>query len=246
MGFRDLIIHHHMFKNAGTSIDSVAEAHAEVQVIKFEPPGQILKTEHAVEDSGERLPWLTSHAYISRDFLPPKSSLRIAVLRHPIDRLGSVYRFERRQGLAGAGKLSAKMASNYTFPNWTRWHLGRSRTGVIQNFQVSFLVGKKKRTPINQNDLSVAKEIADSQISMGLFDFLTVSGKRWSRQIESEFGLKMDFDSMAKENWTTEDPCLESRLDSIREQLGEDIFSEVSNSNILDLDLYNYVRSMFP
>lgn len=239
-----MIIHHHLFKNAGTAIDSVAQANERIDVLHFEPPGQLLKTEHVdLAHATGKIPWLSSHAYISRDFLAPTRSVRIAVIRHPIDRVGSVYRFERRQGLAGSGGLSARMASSKTFPDWTRWHLDRTKTGVIQNFHVSFLVGKKIKSSMGLTELSMAKMMADSEISTGVFELLSVSGQRWGDEIESEFGVRLDFDSMKKENWTSEDPSLESRLETIQKQLGKEIFGQILESNLLDLDLHKYVSS---
>ncbi len=112
---RGVVIHYHLFKNAGTTVDSLLERSfgpawrplERAPNTRFVSADDFLRL--AIRDPAVQA--ISSHS--AR--LPTPSDPQIVFhpvvfLRHPIDRIRSVYEFERRVG-ASAGKTAASIAS---------------------------------------------------------------------------------------------------------------------------------------
>ncbi len=140
---RPVIIHCHLFKNAGTTLDWSLNR-------QFGPGFVDHRDDEDMRRGAAYLgPYITAHPEVqaisshhvrfplptSIDFQP----LPVLALRHPIDRARSVYEFERRQDSDTPGARHAKALS---FPEYVRWRLNTEVAPTIRNFHCSFCTGE--------------------------------------------------------------------------------------------------------
>jgi len=143
---RDIILHGHIFKNAGTTLDwSLARSFGDAFLDYRED--QVMRRHggrHLAELLTDRrdLVALSSH-HLPRD-IPALSGVRlhsIYLLRHPLLRIRSVYDFERVQQ---ADTLGAKAAKQMSFREYVAWRMQSDTPPTIRNFQTLYLAKKKR------------------------------------------------------------------------------------------------------
>lgn len=139
---RHILLHGHIFKNAGSTLDwslrrSFGPAFCEHRddAAMCESPAAALAA--AVADPSIKA--LSSHNLPS----PPPHPVGIEfhslfLLRHPVERVLSVYAFERRQQVETPGAQAAKRMSLQAY---VAWRLQDNVRPVIRNFQTRFLAG---------------------------------------------------------------------------------------------------------
>lgn len=129
-----LIAHHHIFKNAGTTIDWILERNFPGSVLHIEgtdPAGRLSSQQMRIA-AGPR----PHHAMSSHSFpLPaPKDAwavIHLSVLRDPIERYTSIYRFERsRETDHPANRAARELDINA----YCRWWLDQD-SGIWTNWQ---------------------------------------------------------------------------------------------------------------
>lgn len=145
---RTIVLHYHLFKNAGTSIDTILRNNFGDRWITKEFPTQPLGHMELVAD------WIRQHpdadAFSTHTALGPIPKMdgvnivSIIFLRDPIERIRSVYKFERTQG---GNTLGAKLAAENTFDGYVRARLALEGDRQCRNFQTarlaSFVRGPK-------------------------------------------------------------------------------------------------------
>jgi hypothetical protein len=128
-------MHHHIFKNAGTTFDWVLNRNFPGRVVQIEgdQPGSRLSPNDVLERARlhPRHRAITSHTCP----LPGSDSMwarfHVTFLRDPIERLYSAYRFSRRRADDYASTQAAKDAS---FRGYCEWWLDRTDS-QIRNWQ---------------------------------------------------------------------------------------------------------------
>ena len=135
---RNVIIHNHLFKNAGTTFDwSLARNFGTA----FLDHRDDLEMQQGAKYLG---PFLLKHPEVNAlsshhlkfplPVLPDVQLFPVVFLRHPIDRVGSVYAFEHKQD---SGSLGARMAKKMTFNEYVQWRMQPDAPITIRNFQTS-------------------------------------------------------------------------------------------------------------
>lgn len=137
---RSVVLHYHLFKNAGTSVDQMLKSHfAERWVTtEFDMSGG--------DNSAQVGDWIASNpnaaAFSSHTMVGPLPEVEgvtivpIIVLRDPIDRIASAYRFERKQD---ADTWGANLAKEHDLAGYVEARLARANDRQCRNFQVSRL-----------------------------------------------------------------------------------------------------------
>jgi hypothetical protein len=107
---RTIIFHYHYFKNAGTSLDAMLKQNFGPRWTHAEFKG--------LNNSAEVQAWVAAapeaaafSSHTAQFPVPVISGLRVIpvlFVRHPLDRIASAYRFERRQQAEGLGAALAK------------------------------------------------------------------------------------------------------------------------------------------
>jgi hypothetical protein len=133
---RDVIIHYHIFKNAGSSIDAALQSSFGTGWASFD-----LAERWTNITSADLQHHLRSHPEIralsSHQARWPEPNLAdlkahpIVFLRHPIDRIGSIYAYNRR---IGADEARGKSLAEYV-----DWLLAPAGGIVARSFQTLFL-----------------------------------------------------------------------------------------------------------
>ncbi|MCU0836439.1 MAG: hypothetical protein MUC77_18710 [Chromatiaceae bacterium] len=117
-----LIAHHHIFKNAGTTIDWILERNFPGQVLHVEgtDPGGRLRPRQ-VRNAAARYP---DHRAVSSHSFPLPSRgqawarVHLSVLRDPIDRYASIYRFERSREIDHPANRAARELGLEAYCQW--------------------------------------------------------------------------------------------------------------------------------
>ena len=135
---RSVIIHNHLFKNAGSSFDWVLQKNFGDDFVDHR------EDQEMIEGAKYLGPFLQKHKNIkalSSHFikfpLPIIEEVNLfpaIILRHPVDRIGSVYAFERIQE---SNSLGARAAKRMNFAEYVEWRLRPDIPITIRNFQTS-------------------------------------------------------------------------------------------------------------
>ena len=137
---RTIILHYHLFKNAGTSLDRILQKNFGDGWVTAEFEGK------GGDNSGAVADWIASTpdavAYSSHTMLGPVPQVDgvrvvpIVLLRDPIERIKSAYRFERKQQ---ADTWGAQLAKQHDLAGYVRGRLARPKDRQCRNFQTARL-----------------------------------------------------------------------------------------------------------
>ena len=134
MAARTVILHYHLFKNAGTSVD---------RVLKDNFPDRWVTAEFNGTNNTERVvKWITDTpeavAFSSHTMMGPLPRIpntriiSVMFLRNPIDRIRSAYRFEHNQQ---SDNFGAVLARHTDFEGYVRVRLSLGHDRQCRNFQ---------------------------------------------------------------------------------------------------------------
>jgi len=137
---RHIILHNHLFKNAGTSVEHILQQNFQDRWLSREFP-------MAGQDNTDLVAqWITDNpravAFSSHTMIGPLPKIDDAViiplmlLRDPIDRIASAYRFERIQQ---ADTQGARLAKAHGFAGYVHARLSVKGDRQCRNFQTSRL-----------------------------------------------------------------------------------------------------------
>ena len=137
---RTIILHYHLFKNAGTSVDAILKKNFADRWVTREFPTKGGNNTALVEDWIRETP--EAIAYSSHTMMgpiPQVEGVRVIsfmLLRDPIERIKSAYRFERNQQ---AETWGARLAKEHDFEGYVRARLARPGDRQCRNFQTKRL-----------------------------------------------------------------------------------------------------------
>jgi hypothetical protein len=238
---RQLVLHYHLFKNAGTSVDEVLKgnfgdrwANAEFQVRRRQP------NVHLIEQ------WLLDHpdvqalsSHTANFPLPRLEGLRVAPIifvRHPLDRIHSAYEFERRQNADTPG---AKLARESDFPTYVRGRLARS-DNQCSEFQATRFAALPTEGGGTLADRAL--RAVDALPFVGLVEAFAPSMQRLEAVLRQTFP---DFRAFGAKANVLRGKTLEERLEDIRRELGAELHAELIAANAADLALYEKVAAFY-
>lgn len=162
---RTVILHYHLFKNAGTSIDGALKTGFPGRWASKEFPtvggnnSPLIAEWIRGEPNGVAFSTHTGMGPIPE--LPNVDVFSLLFLRDPIDRIKSVYRFEREQK---AETMGAKLAKSEDFEGYVRHRLGIAGDRQCRNFQSNRLA---KFRPGESSELDRALASLDSLSFVG-------------------------------------------------------------------------------
>lgn len=269
---RHVICHYHIFKNSGTSFDELLAENYSDGPVAFDGPfpfsvfsqDELLK----VVRNHPRAQAFTSHQIR----LPVPVSLEIEVLpvvflRHPLLRLRSVHEFQQRRAQgAGVKRLfggdeessfkprDAERAGELGFAEWVREALdGERPLGNLSNVQTQLLGGVYGRRALQRVHPAAAGGI-DSDLAQALRNLATVpllarteryaaDVARFGEQLQQK-GVPFHYRDRRPANTTSTDldQPLATRLERVREVLGEALYTRLEAVNAQDLALYRWAN----
>jgi hypothetical protein len=241
---RTVVIHYHLFKNAGTSIDEMLRRNFGAGWLEQEFPGAAARRSNCslVGDflrAHPKVIALSSHtALMPPPVIPGLKVLPIVFVRHPIDRLRSAYGFQREQLV---DTLDAQLAKTYDFAGYIRALLALPRAQA-RNFQTARLA---HNVPLRAGtDRERALRAIRRLPFVGLVEAYDLSLQRLSAYISRSFaGFRV---VAARKNVTAgRSTTLEERLLDIEWELGSELYCEICAANQDDIELYEQVRARY-
>lgn len=243
-----VILHGHIFKNAGTTLDwSFARSfgdgfldHRQDQVM-IQHGGAHLRD---VLQASPDLAVISSH-HMPRD-LPKLDNVQfqpLYLLRHPLLRLRSAYRFERKQDADTPG---AKAAREKSFAEYVSWRMQHDVSRTIRNYQTVYLAGFHRRA---SNALLALKCFSDAIETFKTVPLIGLVEEYDASMVVFESVLKQDFPQLdlayVAQNVTQPKKRAsdtDQEVASVLSELG-DLAKVVIDENSYDLALYQLVKA---
>ena len=239
---RHVILHYHIFKNAGTTLDSIlennfgagfAQLHGRrhdstvtnkdlVDFLLAYPEIRAVSSHHL------RLPKPESEAFVFFDTV---------FLRHPLDRLRSIYDFYRRA--EDKGDPLAAHARRMDLARFMELLLIRY-PHLVNDSQVNCLArGGQYTRPPSRTDLEKARRIITDAAIPGTIEMLDDSLKAAGYYLHPAFGrLKLEYSPQNVSPDRAEN--LDVRLQRMKQACGPEIYQELLEMNALDLELLEF------
>lgn len=251
---RHVILHYHLFKNAGSSVDhALATNFGERWVmVEGEKPWSVLGAEELVNFvcSHSRLLAVSSHT--SRLPLPHLSNTifyPIFFLRHPIDRVGSIYHFERKRP---GEDFSAVTARENDLAGYVRRMLDNSDNEgiVLRNFHTLCLSNAAagltdlRQAKVDNSSLAEARMFLASLPAFGLVEHFDQSARRLERWLQGPFP-GFNFAPTQINMQLQRKGRLDERIADVERELGPNLFQELLNANESDIQIYRYALDLF-
>lgn len=234
---RRVIVHYHFFKNAGSSVDAAligafGRGWRAVEAARgHELSPDALGDE--IRRDGGRIAFASHTARFPVPRIDGASILPVVFLRHPLDRVRSIYEFERRQfPVRTAGALMAKVLPLRAY---VRWRFRHDR--LIRGFYVDRL-GSARGAPAT---LARATSYLSELPFVGVVEHFEASMRHLERLVRLAYpaaALPAHHKNGRRDRATS----LEERLRSTREALGDALYAQVADANADDLALYEAAR----
>lgn len=238
---KPIIIHNHIFKNAGSTIDKILELNFKN---KFQDNRDNIKDINDIVYltnliKKKKLQSISSHViygpiYFKKIF----TSFNFVFLRNPIHRILSAYEFERKQDINIYGNFPAVVkAHELNFKEYILWRLDINNS--IRNFQLS------KMTKYG-NFLSTNNKLSKGDIIktynqynfVGVVELFDSSIKNLHSSL-SNYNIDLRLTS-AKYNVNNALSKINDRDYFIKNELGNDLYNKLVNLNKYDFLLHDY------
>ena len=243
-----ILIHYHIFKNAGSSVDTSLQHSFGDRWGSFEGPHA-----HAIQSKKQLSEFINANnslvaisSHLARPPLPHANCLPVVFLRHPLLRAYSVYKFTRSDN----SQPYSDVAQDLGFPDYIAWALKKELGSiVIRDYQVVHLsdaswregnILKTEATPTDLkqacqllSDWGVAGVVEEFELSASVFQ--TIYGKRLPA---------LEFLPRWENATCREIVPVSERIDHLRKMLGEGLYADFMGANELDLALYAHARSV--
>lgn len=245
---RVVVIHNHVFKNAGSTIDWALRRnfgndfvdHRDDMNMRRDPA--YLGT-YLLENPNIRA--LSSHhLWLPLPFLDNVKLIKIMMFRHPIERVTSVYNFERKQ--TQAETLGARYARDHNIREYILWRMRFDVPPTIRNFHVFRCLPSSVRwqEEVGEPELIKAKAFIQSLEMLGFVEFFDESMILFEKFLSTVFrGIDLSYKMQNVGQQPSE--LLEFRIEKLRKVIGEDVFMLLMDRNRADLELYDYARRVF-
>lgn len=167
---RTVLVHHHIFKNAGTSFNYALKQYYSDRFLEYDLPSGAVVTPEKLREFILAHPncWAISGHHIA--FPTPQDdefqTLSTVLLRNPLARIRSIYEFERKQQAETDG---AVMAKRLGFREFVLWRLENNPI-VLCNYQTYYCARgslSDEQINVDENTLAVALEHLSKSFIVG-------------------------------------------------------------------------------
>jgi len=241
-----IIIHCHMFKNAGTTFDWSLHRYFGTDFIDHREDVKMREGSAylgAFLKQHKHLRALSSHhVQIPLPTVEHAHLIPAIILRHPIERVRSVYEFERNQQPGTPGAINAKKMS---FGDYVRWRMEPSTGATIRNFQTRYCGGRLKNPKRNltDHDLTEAIRFVRDTPLVGAVELFDESMVLFEQALRTWYP-DIDFSYLIQNVGRNDNSQIAARIERIRQDLDAEIHSVLLKNNEYDLQLYSEARSL--
>ncbi len=241
MSKKNILLHVHIFKNAGSSFDDALHHffgkgfvdHRDDKDLKKGKMDYLLK----YLDSNPKVEAFSSH---SIHFLPEESDaygfFTAYFLRHPIDRIRSVYSFEKKQ--MPAKTQGSQKAKELNFNNFVLWYMEETSPQTIRNAQTIFLSGDGLGSHNIEQKFKTALTNLKNTPLIGIVDRYDESMVVFEEYLKDYFpGIDLSY---IRRNVTERnlEASVEEKVKKVLSQLDAQSQQEVIEKNAFDTQLY--------
>jgi hypothetical protein len=242
---RNVLLHHHVFKNAGSTIDWALQRHFRSAFVdhrddkSMRSGGMRYVEEYLLANDGVSA--LSSHHMpFDPDYAADGFAFwHLFMLREPITRALSVYRFEKTQRASTPG---ARMAKQLDMRGYFQWRLRDESPPVLRNMQTRWLCGALGSRRLGEQELQSALDRSKAdRVLIGFverFDESMVLVESVLREAFDAIDLAHVIQNRSRDR--PEDPAA-----TMRESLGDDLYREFCANNDYDLRLYRELERVF-
>jgi len=251
---RNIVIHHHIFKNAGSSVDHSLRTSFQKTwyVLEGEFPWSSLPNRAVTSflDTHPDCLAISSHqARIIRD--EPSGKYRffpIIFIRHPIDRVGSCYAYERATNTPYHTSVAAQKGLAY-YVDYCLGENDKFETTLFRNYQTlhlstAFDSNFDTRTVLaSETNLHEAISTIEALPAMGLVEEFSRSAhllQEWLGPIFQNIKIEA-----ITENSTDRPGSIDEKTRLIRAEIGDKLYEKLLAYNELDIRLYEYSKNKF-
>lgn len=244
---RKVILHYHLFKNAGTSLDAAFKenfSEDKGEWVTKEFPAQPATNREKVREwilDTQSAKCFSSHTAI----FPVPTFEEIEVIpvifyRHPIDRIASAYSFEKKQGGTGFGSV---LARNTSLAGYIETRLSLQYDRQCRDFHSSRL-----STMYSQefgDELTRSLKAINELPFIGLVEEYDCSLKQLNEYINENTSFEIELEVKKVNVSNREILPLEEKLEKIKQKVGEQLYEELLKANEIDLKLYDLIRDRY-
>lgn len=234
----NIIIHYHIFKNAGSTIDWILERNFGELARKFdERDPEIALPGNTILDFLAKYPDSKSISSHQLRFPLPKTQnnrfLPVVFIRNPIDRAFSVYSYLKR---IDSDYIFAVKAKTLNIKEFFEWYF-QMKNLVMRNFQVVYLTKQNFLDVADMKDYYFALEILKTIPIVGVVERMDESLVVAENTLSSYFE-NIDL-SYIKQNVSPDRfGSLEERICFEKERIGDNLAEHLTESNRLDIALH--------
>jgi len=236
---RKLIIHYHIFKNAGTSIDHILKDNFRSGFFEteFAQHNAITGNVGLIEDwinENPKVKVLSSHtAHLPPPRVEGVEIFPFLLLRHPLVRLKSAYSFERKQKKATT--FGVKLAQSTDFKTYIETYLAMPDNVNCRNVQACRLCKREYwlKGDLGDRALDSFNELPFVGV-VEAFEETIFALETWLRPYFPKFEVFPVHQNITEKR----DLANEVRLGEIAVELGRDLFEELCALNQIDIDLH--------
>ena len=233
-----LILHYHLFKNAGTSVDSAFKDSFETnEWVSKEFEGNAERNRRDVaawmtDTPGARC--FSSHtAQLPPPSLPGREVFPVIFIRHPLDRIASAYAFEVKQDSPSFGSV---LARNTTLAGYVETRLSLPGDGQCRDFQAHRLADMY---PASEGDLRERAMRAIEELPfVGLVESYDRSLQRLQALLRERGFPDIVLGNLAKNVSRSVATPLVDKLKRLRNEVGAELFETLREANAVDLELH--------
>lgn len=238
---RKVILHYHLFKNAGTSLDAAFKENvAPDEWVTKEFPGQPKANRDQVAEwilENPQAKIFSSHtAYLPPPNLEGVKVLPVIFMRHPIDRIASAYAFEKKQG---GDCFGAVLARNTDISGYIETRLALPNDRQCRNFHMqrfAMMFGERQG-----DEYTRAKMAIEKLPFLGIVEQFADSMLRLEKWLQSEGFNGMQLKPVEKNVSRDIKKSLDEKLEDFEKRISSDVFSKLVEANKGDLDLYQNI-----
>jgi len=244
---RNIILHGHMFKNAGTTFDWALERNFGSKFIDHREDSELIRGKeeylYQIFLENKEIKAFSSH-HLNAAFPTDRKEnglnlLPIYILREPIERVLSVYLFERKQKSDSLGAINAKKKS---FREYVSWRLEDGVPATIRNFQTRYCAGHRGAGDIGEFVFNRALSTLD-KYNFGLVDLFDESMVVFENYLNKYFE-NIDLSYIPQNVNTKINLKKEDKIEKIKDELG-DIYNDLISKNNYDIKLFDYAKKTF-
>ena len=240
---RKVILHYHLFKNAGTSLDAAfkenfSEEKGEWVTKEFpnQPAANREQVRQWILDNPQAKCFSSHTALLPLPKFEDIEVFPVIFVRHPIDRIASAYSFEKKQG---ADTFGSVLARNTSLKGYIETRLSLKNDKQCRNFHAQHF-----RIEQPANSKQSVSDILGELPFIGLVEQYGDSLEVLNRLLK-EFGFKNLTLNAFNQNVSRENSKLEDKIEKIKSTVSEDFYDKLKAINELDFVIYQLILILF-